>query len=74
MADSLRDQIAWATCPILRAADECDWPQIIDGPHPECRRCLAKEIASGTAGCRVLADLIVDAVLAVQTGEEQIKK
>ena len=59
------EALAWKLCPILQADDECDMPEILNGPHPECRRCeMGVERNGGTAGCRLVANVVARAAIA----------
>jgi hypothetical protein len=74
MQDSpdVRERLMWAVCPILRAADECDMPQILNGPRPECRKCPPVESRGGVAGCRMIAALVADAARSAFTLSDHI--
>lgn len=51
------DDRAWAICPILLALDQCDMPEIVNGPRPECHRCRDGE--RGTPGCLLVARIVI---------------
>lgn len=56
------ERAAWAVCPILKAVDECDMPEIINGPRPECRQCVPLD--TGVPGCLLVACLVARAAIA----------
>jgi len=58
------EALAWKLCPSLRADDECDMLEILNGPHPECRRCeMGVERDGATAGCRLVANVVARAAI-----------
>lgn len=51
------DEMTWALCPVFLACEELDMPQIMRGPHPECRKCPGPDKHGMQSGCRIPAEI-----------------